>query len=209
MIDLTKEVLDLSNGVKNLKLKLYWSMGVDIDSYVYLLRNGKKEFIYFGNLATKGIHHNGDDLRGGGSRNRPNETIDINLQELGTFDFQGLVIGAFIYSAGVRFEDISEMKLELVNADNNEVLAAVTNKGLRGKSIVLATVNAEKQVEGKNICSSRGYSYIGNMKTENTVFDLNSAIDYLSVGLIDSVLRETGSMVEKALNKFSNFIKSL
>lgn len=209
MIDLTKEVLDLSNGVKNLKLKLYWSMGVDIDSYVYLLRNGKKEFIYFGNLATKGIHHNGDDLRGGGSRNRPNETIDINLQDLSTEDFQGLVIGAFIYSNGVRFEDISEMKLELVDSDNNEVLAAVTNKGLRGKSVVLATVDDKKQVEGKNICSSRGYSYIGNMKSERTVFDLNSAIDYLSVGLIDSVLRETGSMVEKALNKFSNFIKSL
>lgn len=100
----------------NLNKKLTFGLGfsgkngksIDLDSYVAVLDKKDKvlDFVYFSNMKTKGIKHNGDDLVGGGKKNEPNETIDITLPSLDPKAAK-LIIGLFVYSSGKSLRNVS------------------------------------------------------------------------------------------------------
>lgn len=169
-------------GQINVRLKLSWTRGADVDSYVYLLQDGKKTLVYFGNPKVKGICHNGDDKAKAQTKGTPNETIDINLEELGKFD--GIVIGAFAYPEDVVFDSIPMMRLDIIDDDNSQTLGTVINENVNGKHILLATISSDEIVERKGISTSKSFEYISNMRKADDISSLKSMVRYLSHGLI-------------------------
>lgn len=97
-------------------------LDLDLDSYVAVLDKDNQTlgFVYFNNLKSKGIKHNGDDTSGGGNKNTPNETIKINLSELHA-NASKLIVGMFIFSGASNLSDLKSSFANITNSSGLEV----------------------------------------------------------------------------------------
>lgn len=96
---------------------------LDLDSYVVVLNDSNKviDFIYFGNKTAPGIKHNGDDTRGGGKGDAPNETINIKLSSLDPKATK-LIIGAAIYSGANNLGQVDYAFCTMSDNSGNEIV---------------------------------------------------------------------------------------
>lgn len=122
-INLSKE----NPNLKNVILKLTWVGDEDLDATVVLLtpnnkfiRNDATSMVWYNNLSVAGIVHSGD-LRSGGT-----EEIKINLAGVeGGVDKLLLAATTHVNKIGdapVRFGQVSDAKVYLIDADTNDAL---------------------------------------------------------------------------------------
>ena len=78
------------------------------------------EFIYFGNKYTNGVKHNGDDLVGGGNGTKPNETIEINFNQIRP-KVKRIICGLFIYSGASNLSEV-DYCFANVSQDSEELI---------------------------------------------------------------------------------------
>lgn len=101
-VDLTKT----NPGLTKVSIGLGWDLQdgktFDLDSFVFLLKDGKlldadakKCVCYFGNKNINGVHHHGDNLTGAGDGD--DETIDVTFASLPA-DCTEVIIGVNIYN---------------------------------------------------------------------------------------------------------------
>jgi len=154
---------------------------IDLDSYVAVLdANGTPiDFVYFSKLKGKGIKHNGDDRQGGGRATDPNETIDINLDNLDS-RAQKLVIGLFIYAGAASLKGVKSAFTNLTDNSGNEVCRYdLKEKFGNYKSVEVATVTKESTGEwtfkATGAGSSDGYSDIKNKFTGRRSYSSSSS----------------------------------
>lgn len=122
--------------------------------------NADEAVTFYGNLSTKGTQHSGDNLTGEGEGD--DETITVTVADLSPETKEIVAIVASF--SGEKFSEVENVKLRLVNGDDNTELAAYTNTDLGdGVAVEVArikidngTVNAE--AVGKDIASVAGKS---------------------------------------------------
>lgn len=147
--------LNLSKGHENsTKEKATFGLGwrgrggatLDLDSYVVVLNSSNKviDFIYFSNKTASGIKHNGDDTKGGGKGDKPNETINIKLVSLDSRATK-LIIGAAIYSGASNLGQVDYAFCTMSdNAGNEIVRFKIDEQFAKSKSFDAASVELEK-----------------------------------------------------------------
>lgn len=119
---------------------------LDLDSYVVVLNSSDKviDFIYFGNKTANGIKHNGDDTRGGGSGDKPNETINIKLSSLDSSATK-LIIGAAIYSGASNLGQVDYAFCTMSDNSGREIVRnKIDEQFAKAKSFNAASVTLEK-----------------------------------------------------------------
>lgn len=147
--------LNLTKGHENsTKEKATFGLGwrgrggstLDLDSYVVVLNSSNKviDFIYFSNKTASGIKHNGDDTKGGGKGDKPNETINIKLVSLDSRATK-LIIGAAIYSGASNLGQVDYAFCTMSdNAGNEIVRFKIDEQFAKSKSFNAASVELEK-----------------------------------------------------------------
>lgn len=202
-------------GLHKVSLELKWSHGYDLDSYVYTIdKHGYKNFIFFGNKKAEGILHHGDDLYGGGAKDKPNEIIDIDLDK--QTKISDIYVGVFVYSRGVEFKDISFCEVSLRNTETNEIIATCGANKLSDKSLLLAHIrnyNGEFKIKCISECSKIGYSDISKLQ-DNNIYKYKDIVSYL-LGRRD-VLINTNTIHEEesidssgCISRIKTFFKKL
>ena len=109
---------------------------------------------FFRNLKTQGAEHSGDNLTGEGDGDDETITYDLNAVEE---EVKEIVIVVASYS-GTDFSDVDNVKVRMVNADDNSELAAYTNSDLgSGRAVEVGRVKRE----------ANGWSFqaVGNVLT--------------------------------------------
>lgn len=151
---------------------------VDLDSYVAVLDSEDRplQFVYFGRLKDKGIKHNGDDTRGGGSANAPNETIQVNMSKLDTRAAK-LVVGLFIYSGASSLGSVDSAFANLTDNSGNEVCRYnLKEQFSKFKSVDVAhvtKVGSEWEFTATGIGSSENYNDIKRKFEGRSTVDLS------------------------------------
>lgn len=120
--------------------------------------NADEAVSFYGNLTTKGTVHSGDNLTGEGDGD--DETVTINTSELEK-EVKEIVVLVASFS-GQKFDEVDNVKLRLVNADDNTELAAYTNADLgSGNAVEVARIkrdgdNLTVEATGQNLSSVDG-----------------------------------------------------
>lgn len=125
-IDLTKG----NEGLDKIAVGLGWDVNetngssFDLDASVYETdkENKSKGIVYFGNLKSNGIEHQGDNLTGEGDGD--DEVINVELSKVseGT---EGMHFVANIYQANAKGQNFGQVKnayIRIVDLRNNEEL---------------------------------------------------------------------------------------
>jgi tellurium resistance protein TerZ len=185
-INLAKDTgIDLSKGSGKLIFGLGWTgingRTLDLDSFVTTLDDSGKslDFVYFSNLRSTGIKHNGDDLVGGGNPGDPNETIDIELNKLPS-NVKTVVVGLFVYTRGSTLSKVEEAFSDLTTPEGHKVCSFNLKEDFsKYKSVEVARAtrnsNGEWEYTATGIGSSLNFSGIQGISSRGSKFDMNSS----------------------------------
>jgi stress response protein SCP2 len=95
---------------------------------------------FFQNLTTQGGVHSGDNLTGEGDGDDETITYDLNAVEP---EVQEIVVLVASYS-GTDFSEVANVKVRMVNTDDNQELACYTNTELgNGRAVEVGRVKRE------------------------------------------------------------------
>lgn len=171
-VNLNKESGDLNK----VTLGLGWvgknGKKIDLDSFVALRdKNGNNlDLIYFGNLTTKGITHNGDDLVGGGSSVSVNETIDINLSKLPA-NVHEVICGLFMFSSGKTLKQVDSAFVKVYEKRNDLLNFNIKESFGKSKSVIVGKLirnGSEWNFETIGEASSDSYNKILQKYSKNS-----------------------------------------
>lgn len=120
--------------------------------------NADEAVSFYGNLTTKGTVHSGDNLTGEGDGD--DETVTITIADLEA-EVKEIVVLVASFS-GQKFDEVDNVKLRLVNGDDNTELAAYTNTDLgSGNAVEVARIkrdgdNLTVEAIGQNLSAVDG-----------------------------------------------------
>ncbi len=116
-----KPAINLTKSVPNntkYTVGLSWDGESDLDASVVVMKNGsRKELVYFDNLTTKGITHQGDALDGAAEGD--DETIDLDLAQV---EGDELIVTITSYNSGTF--GTAEAPVATLYANGNVLLEA-------------------------------------------------------------------------------------
>jgi tellurium resistance protein TerZ len=102
--------------------------------------NADEAVSFYGNLKTKGTVHSGDNLTGEGDGD--DETVTITIADLEA-EVKEIVVLVASFS-GQKFDEVDNVKLRLVNGDDDTELAAYTNTDLgSGNAVEVARIKRD------------------------------------------------------------------
>lgn len=122
--------------------------------------NADEAVTFYGNLKTAGTEHSGDNTTGEGEGD--DETITATIADLSPATKELVAVVASF--SGESFSDVENVKLRLVNGDDNTEIAAYTNTDLgSGNAVEVARVkiengNATVEAVGTEITEAAGKS---------------------------------------------------